>query len=116
MKKIKLILVALTLVLGLGTLAACSSSQPFSIVGQWKDSDGTIRVFSQDGTCQNVEKVDIGGAAATYSISSKADSSGNYTLQVEQDGMNQVTGTVKVTDNDDIVINIDGMTYNLTRQ
>ena len=73
----------------------------FNIVGMWKDDGGTIRSFSDNGSCQNVAKIDIGGPSPVYSISEKLDSNGYYLLQVSQSGYNETTFYVKVTNNDE---------------
>lgn len=104
-------------------IAGCSSSQPdvkFDIVGMWEDKDGTKRIFNENGTCQNVAKIDIGGPSPIYSISEKADDNGYFTLQVSQSGYNQTTFYVEVVSKDNIKI-YEGQArgeplYNLTRQ
>lgn len=100
-------------------LAGCSSAQ-FDIIGMWKDADGSTRIFSSNGTCQNVAKIDIGGSNPTYTISGKANSNGFYSLYVEQGGYNQTTFYVKVVNNDKIQIyenpSATKPLYNLTRQ
>lgn len=100
MNKVKKNLVAVILLLSIFLFTGCSS---FNIVGMWKDTDGTTRTFTENGTCQNIEKVDIGGPAAVYTISSK-ESDGYYSLEVSQSGMNQMNLYVKVIDNDHIEI------------
>lgn len=80
------------------------SSESFSIVGMWKDDGGTIRIFSDNGTCKNIAKVDIGGPAPVYSISEKVDSNGYYLLDVSQGGYNETKFYVKVISNDEIQI------------
>lgn len=99
-------------------LTACSSS--FSIVGMWKDADGTIRTFNSDGSCQNVAKIDIGGASPTYTLAAKPDTNGYYLLSVQQEGYNQTTFYVKLNGNDNIAIygseSTSSPLYNLTRQ
>jgi hypothetical protein len=86
----------------------------------WKDGDGTTRIFTSDGTCQNVAKIDIGGSLPTYSLSEKKGDDGNYSLFVSQGGYNQTTFYVKVISNDSIEIydSSPGLNplYTLTRQ
>ncbi|WP_075365031.1 hypothetical protein [Desulfosporosinus metallidurans] len=84
-------------------VVGCSSAR-FNIVGMWKDDRGTIRSFSDNGSCKNVAKIDIGGPSPVYSISEKVDSNGYYLLQVSQSGYNETTFYVKVTNNDEIQI------------
>jgi hypothetical protein len=74
------------------------------IVGMWKDKDGTTRIFSSDGTCQNVAKIDIGGPPPVYTISEKPDNNGYYILFVSQSGYNQTNFYVKVISGDEIEI------------
>ena len=97
-------------------ISGCSSS--FNIVGMWKDVDGSTRIFNEDGTCKNIEPIDIGGPAAVYTMSSK-ESDGYYSLEVSQSGMNQMNLYVKVINNDHIEIyeQKDGsILYDLERQ
>ena len=104
------------LVLGVISFAGCGSS--LNIVGMWEDVDGEIRIFNEDGTCQNIEPIDIGGPAAIYNISSK-ESDGYYTLNVSQSGMIQMYLSVKMIDKNHIEIYEDinnGPLYVLERQ
>jgi hypothetical protein len=79
-------------------------SNEFDIAGMWKDEDGTTRIFSSDGTCQNVVKIDIGGPSPVYTISEKKDNNGYYLLFVSQSGYNQTTFYVKIISSDEIQI------------
>jgi hypothetical protein len=94
-------------------------SVQLDIVGMWKDKDGTTRIFSSDGTCQNVAKIDIGGPPPVYTISEKPDNNGYYILFVSQSGYNQTNFYVKVISRDEIKIyenpNSTEALYNLTR-
>jgi len=81
-----------------------TSTAKLDIVGMWRDVDGTIRIFSENGTCKNVAGIDIGGSAPTYTLSEKKDSNGYYLLNVEQGGYNQTTFYVKADSNDSIKI------------
>jgi hypothetical protein len=89
------------------------------IAGMWQDKDGTTRIFSSDGICQNVAKIDIGGPPPVYTISEKPDNNGYYLLFVSQSGYNQTTFYVKVINRDEIKIyenpNAVEALYNLTR-
>lgn len=90
------------------------------LVGMWKDTDGTVRTFSQNGTCRNIAKIDIGGPAPTCELSEKQDASGYYQLYVQQGGYNQTNFYVKVVDQNDIKIyeshSAPTPMYTLTRQ
>lgn len=92
----------------------------FDIVGMWKDADGTVRTFYDNGTCKNIQRVDIGGPAATYMLSSKM-TDGYYQLYIEQSGMNQHTWFVKPLSADKMEIYDESRTpgsplYSLERQ
>lgn len=63
------------------TLAGCSSS--FTLDGQWKASDGSIKTYSSSGPCRGWVSVDIGGPQSC-SLSSSKNSAGRYTLNVSQ--------------------------------
>ena len=86
------------------TEAAAEAVFGLDIVGMWNDKDGTIRIFSPDGTCQNIAKIDIGGPPPVYTISDKPNKNGYYILFVSQSGYNQTTFYVKVISSDEIEI------------
>ena len=92
----------------------------FDIVGMWQDKDGTTRIFSSDGTCQNIAKIDIGGPAPVYTLSKKVNNNGYYLLYVSQSGYNGTTFYMKVISNDEIQIyenqSATEALYNLTRR
>ena len=92
------ILVGLVLVASLA-LVGCSSAGP-DVVGMWQDASGGTRVFSADGTCQNVAPIDIGGSAPTFTVADKADSSGRYAIRVAQGGMNEWTYYIEAVSRD----------------
>lgn len=114
-----LTIVLVVLVIG-ATYIFNSFSDKFDIVGMWKDTNGTIRTFSSDGTCLNVAKIDIGGSSPTYTLSEKKDSDNYYLLSVQQGGYNQTTFYVKVISDDKIEIyeseSVTTPLYSLTKQ
>lgn len=67
---------------GLATmLGGCSTT--FSLDGQWKASDGSIKTYSSSGSCHGWVSIDIGGPQSC-SLSSNKDAAGRYTLTVSQ--------------------------------
>jgi hypothetical protein len=110
---------AIVVLLLAGILVAAGCSQGVSIVGMWKDTDGTTRVFRDDGTCQNVAKIDIGGPPPVYTLSDKPDTSGRYLLDVSQGGYNETEFYVERVGADHIRV-YEGSAgrplYDLTRQ
>jgi hypothetical protein len=62
-------------------LGGCSTT--FTLDGQWKASDGSIKTYSSNGSCRGWVSVDIGGPQSC-SFSSSKDSAGRYTLNVSQ--------------------------------
>jgi len=111
-------LVGLVLVASL-SLAGCSSARP-DVVGMWQDASGATRVFSPDGTCQNVAPIDIGGAAPTFAVADNADSSGRYAIHIAQGGMNEWTFYIEPVSRDRIRVyesaSSNAVLYDLTRQ
>jgi len=100
------------------TEGAAGVAAELDIVGMWNDKDGTTRIFSPDGTCQNIAKIDIGGPPPVYTISDKPNKNGYYILFVSQSGYNQTTFYVKVLSSDEIEIYEDpgaAALYSLTR-
>ena len=116
--KIRNLAAGLLAILVLSTATACGGDS-FSLVGVWRDVDGTTRTVNPDGTCYNFEKVDIGGARATCQLGSSPDSAGYYTLFVQQGGMNQMNWWAKPDGNDRVTIYASkgsAPIYQLTRQ
>lgn len=99
-------------------LAGCSAKP--DLVGMWQDADGTVRTFAEDGTCQNIAMIDIGGSRPTYVLSDSADGNGRYSMYVEQGGYNGTTFYVEAVSADEVNIYSESRSseplYRLTRQ
>lgn len=100
-------------------LTGCSSSRP-NVVGMWTDVSGATRVFSADGTCQNIAPIDIGGPAPTYNLAETVGEDGRYALRIAQGGMNEWTMYVEVIGRDRLKVyetaSATDALYDLTRQ
>lgn len=97
----------------IGALMTGCSSTP-SLAGTWESNSGDTKVFYEDGTCENMLSVDIGGPMYC-SISEKA-TDGYYSLRVKQ-GANSANLMVKPDGKDHLAVyNKSGeMLYELDR-
>lgn len=96
-----------------GALVAGCSSTP-SLAGAWESDAGDTKVFYEDGTCENMLSVDIGGPM--YCSLSEKEADGYYSLRIKQ-GENSANLLVRPDGKDHLAVyNKSGeMLYELDR-
>nr|WP_143538681.1 hypothetical protein [Rhodococcus erythropolis] len=85
---------------GIIAFASGCSSTP-SLVGEWEMNGGGTKVFYEDGTCENMLSVDIGGPM--YCTISEKETDGYFSLRVKQ-GENSASLLVKPDGKDRLAI------------